>query len=58
MLVATKSKKKILQLKSLLISEFDIKDLRVSKKILGIEIHHDRGVGKLWLSQKAILRMS
>ena len=50
MLVATKSKQEIVKLKSLLSSEFDMKDLEAAK-ILGIEIHRDRGAGKLWLSQ-------
>ena len=47
MFVAAKSKQEIVKLKSLLSSEFDMKDLRASKKILGIEIHRDRGAGKL-----------
>ena len=51
-------RKVILKLKSFLISELDMKVLGFSKNILRIEIHHDRGVGKLWLSQKAILRMN
>ena len=50
MLVAAKSKQEIMKLKSLLSSEFDMKDLEAAK-ILGIEIHRDRGAGKLWLSQ-------
>ena len=37
-------------------SEFDMKDLGAAKKILGIEIHRDRGAGKLWLSQKRYLK--
>ena len=39
MLVAAKSKQEIVKLKSLLSSEFDMKDLGAAKKILGIEIH-------------------
>ena len=39
MLVATKNKQEIVKLKSLLSSEFDMKDLGAAKKILGIEIH-------------------
>ena len=39
MLVAAKSKQEIVKLKSLLSSEFDMKDLGATKKILGIEIH-------------------
>ena len=50
MLVAAKSKQEIVKLKSLLSSEFDMKNLGAAKKILGIEIHQDRGAGKLWLS--------
>ena len=45
-----------MKLKSLLSSEFDMKGLGATKKILGIEIHRDRGVGKLWLSQKGYLK--
>ena len=56
MLVATKSKQEIVKLKSLLSSEFDMKDLGAAKKILGIEIHRDRRAGKLWLSQKGYLK--
>lgn len=52
MLVATKSNQEIAKLKSSLSSEFDVKYLGVGKKILGIEIHRDKKVGKLWLSQK------
>ena len=36
MLVAAKSKQEIVKLKSLLSSEFDMKDLGATKKILGI----------------------
>ena len=39
MLVVAKSKQEIVKLKSLLSSEFDMKDLGDTKKILGIEIH-------------------
>lgn len=52
MLVAAKSKQKIKELKNMLNEEFDMKDLGIAKKILGIEIHRDRKMGKLWLSQK------
>jgi hypothetical protein len=43
---------KIKRLKSLLGDEFEMKDLGAVKKILGIEIHMDRKVGKLYLPQK------
>jgi len=32
--------------------EFDMKDLREAKKILGMEITQYRGSGRLWLSQE------
>jgi hypothetical protein len=52
MLIAAKSMLEIKRLKSLLGDEFEMKDLGVVKKILGMEIHRDRKVGKLYLSQK------
>lgn len=40
--------------------ESDMKDMDAAKKILGMEIHRDRGANKLWLSQisyvKGVLR--
>lgn len=51
MLIAAKSKKEITTAKKLLSSEFDMKDLGVAKKILGIEITRDRKSGLLFLSQ-------
>ncbi|KAL4340184.1 hypothetical protein GQ457_08G037420 [Hibiscus cannabinus] len=42
----------VIGLKALLSQEFDMKDLEVVKKILGMEIHRDRGSRKLWLSQQ------
>ncbi|KAL6330028.1 hypothetical protein AAG906_039943 [Vitis piasezkii] len=39
------------KLKSLLSKEFDMKDLDATKKILGMEIHKDRTLGRLCLSQ-------
>uniref|UniRef100_A0A2N9FQZ7 Integrase catalytic domain-containing protein n=1 Tax=Fagus sylvatica TaxID=28930 RepID=A0A2N9FQZ7_FAGSY len=44
------------RLKSLLHKEFEMKDLGVAKKILGMEIRRDRGARKLWLSQKNYIR--
>uniref|UniRef100_A0A2N9IFF3 Integrase catalytic domain-containing protein n=1 Tax=Fagus sylvatica TaxID=28930 RepID=A0A2N9IFF3_FAGSY len=44
------------RLKSLLHKEFEMKDLGAAKKILGMEIHRDRGARKLWLSQKNYIR--
>ncbi|CAA0830951.1 Uncharacterized mitochondrial protein AtMg00810 [Striga hermonthica] len=52
MLIAAKNMRDIVDLKSLLSQEFEMKDLGAAKKILGMEIHRDRGSKKLWLSQK------
>jgi hypothetical protein len=52
MLIACRDMSKINELKRLLGREFDMKDLGVAKKILGMEIKRDRKAGKLWLSQK------
>ncbi|KAK4394695.1 Retrovirus-related Pol polyprotein from transposon TNT 1-94 [Sesamum angolense] len=42
----------VLALKALLSQEFDMKDSGAATKILGMEIHRDRGLRKLWLSQR------
>ncbi|KAK4382648.1 Retrovirus-related Pol polyprotein from transposon TNT 1-94 [Sesamum angolense] len=42
----------VLTLKAMLSQEFDMKDLGATTKILGMEIHRDRGSRKLWLSQR------
>lgn len=52
MLIATKRKVEINKIKDLLSKEFDMKDLGIARKILGMEICRDRTAGKLWLSQK------
>ncbi|CAA0822792.1 Uncharacterized mitochondrial protein AtMg00810 [Striga hermonthica] len=52
MLIAAKNMRDIVDLKSLLSQEFEMKDLGAAKKILGMEIHRDRGSQKLWLSLK------
>ena len=52
MLIAAKNKSYISELKELLSKEFEMKDLRYAKKILGMEIYRDRKVSKLWLTQK------
>ncbi|KAL0327775.1 UNVERIFIED_CONTAM: Retrovirus-related Pol polyprotein from transposon TNT 1-94 [Sesamum angustifolium] len=52
MLIAAKNMYDVLALKALLSQEFDMKDLGVATKILGMEIHRDRGSRKLWLSQQ------
>ena len=56
MLIAAKSMCKVDRLKVLLHKEFDMKDLGIAKKILGMEIHKDRESRKLWLSQKNYIR--
>lgn len=52
MLIVANNISKISKLKSQLNSEFEMKDLGVARKILGMEIHRDRQIGKLVLSQK------
>lgn len=50
MLITTKDMSMINRLKAQLGSDFEMKDLGATKKILGIEIHMDRKAGKLYLS--------
>lgn len=52
MLIAANNMSEISKLKSQLNSEFEMKDLGAARKILGMEIHRDRQVGKLVLCQK------
>ncbi len=52
MLIAAKDKSEIVKLKAQLSSEFSMKDLGPAKCILGIEIHRDETLGKLWMTQK------
>ena len=52
MLIATKSKEEIRIVKAQLNNEFEMKDLGVAKKILGMEIMGDRVAGRLSLSKK------
>ena len=47
MLIATKSIMEVNKLKVLLSREFDMKDLGLAKKILGIEIQKDRDAKRL-----------
>lgn len=56
MIFIAKSKQEIIKLKSFLSNEFEMKDLGDAKKILGIEIHHDRRASKLCLSKKGYLK--
>ncbi|KAL0285044.1 UNVERIFIED_CONTAM: Retrovirus-related Pol polyprotein from transposon TNT 1-94 [Sesamum angustifolium] len=52
MLIAANNMYDVLTLKALLRQEFDMKDLGAVTKILGMEIHRDRGSRKLWLCQR------
>ena len=56
MLIIAKSMSEVNKLKILLSREFDIKDLGAAKKILGMEIHRERALGRLWLSQSGYVR--
>lgn len=51
MLIAFKSKVEVAKLKTLLNSEFEMKDLGEAKKILGMEITRDRAASTVSLSQ-------
>lgn len=55
MLVAAKDLKEVQNLKELLGSEFEMKDLGPAKRILGMDIYRDRENGVLTLSQGAYL---
>ena len=50
MLVASYNKDRVQELKAKLAREFDIKYLGPVNKILGMQIHQDRGNRKIWLS--------
>ena len=56
MLIVAKSMIEVNKLKYLLSKEFDMKDLGATKKILGMEIHMDRALGRLWLSQHSYVK--
>ena len=51
LLIACRDMSKINELKGMLNSEFDMKDLSAAKKILGMEIKRDRENRRLYLSQ-------
>ncbi|KAG8489015.1 hypothetical protein CXB51_016942 [Gossypium anomalum] len=55
MLIAAKDKREIKKVKAQLSEEFEMKDLRPAKKILGMEILRDRKASKLYLSQKGYI---
>ena len=50
MLIVARNKTYVQKLKAWLKKEFDMKDLREAKKILGMEITRDRSTCRLWLS--------
>lgn len=56
MLIATKNKSNVQRLKGLLSAEFEMKDLGVASKILGMEIYRDINRKKLFLSQKGYIQ--
>ena len=53
MLIVVNSMSEDNKLKSLLSKEFDMKELSVAKKILAMEIHINKSLGRLWLSQSS-----
>lgn len=56
MLLASKDRRVIEELKLLLNSEFEMKDLGQAKKILGVEIRKNMKSGLLYLSQESYLK--
>ena len=56
MLIASKNRSLIDKIKVQLSSEFEMKDLREAKRILGIEIERDMVKGRESLTQKAYLQ--
>ena len=56
MLISTKSISEVKNLKILLSREFDVKDLGAANTILRMEIHRERALGRLWLSQSGYVR--
>ena len=55
MLIACKIREEIEDLKKILSSEFDMKNLGIAKKILGVEIERNRAAGLMFLSQRKYL---
>lgn len=51
-LIASKEMREIGELKLILNSEFDIKNLRIARKILSVEIERNRAKGFMFLSQQ------
>ena len=54
MLIAAKDKGEIRNVKTQLSKEFEMKDLRPAKKILGMEILRNRKVSKLYLKSEGV----
>ena len=50
MLIAARNKTHVQKRKAQIKKEFDMKNLGEAKKILGMEITRDRGLGRIWLS--------
>ena len=55
MLIAARNTVEISMLKTQLAKEFEMKDLGVARKILGIEIHRERHLGRLFLTQQSYI---
>ena len=56
MLIVAKSMSEVNKLKILLSREFNLKDMGVAKKILGIEFQGDIALRRLWLSHSGYVR--
>ena len=56
MLIVAKSMSEVNKLKILLSREFNLKDVGVAKKILGIEFQGDIALRRLWLSHSGYVR--
>jgi len=56
-LIASKSRSTIKKLKSLLSSEFEMKDMKEVKRVLGMKIDRDRRSGKVCLTSKGYLQI-
>jgi Reverse transcriptase (RNA-dependent DNA polymerase)/GAG-pre-integrase domain/Integrase core domain len=56
MLIAAEDRSEISKLKELLSKEFSMKDLGESKTILGMDIHRDRSLRRLWLTQSRYVK--
>lgn len=55
MLLASTDMDEVKRVKKLLTYEFEMKDLGVVRKILGMEIPRDKSIGKLFVSWKCYL---